>query len=284
MILKFLCRGVATVIGFIIALAFADNFLRDDGTFQPITSSSQSITNGNGLTLTPSPCVGACSIGITAPVSSPNGGTGVVSPTAHTIPVNEGASAQANTGTGTTGQCVGSGGASADPSYLGGCWRLLNTLTASASATLSDTSSMTSTYSEYLLIFENLLPTNNNSTCEIQVHSGGTFKNTTYLASVSFGALGGVSNVTTYIPCSQATNVPNSGGGISGHIMAFNPSSSAQATMWGGLFFYIAATAQLNQVGGIWNSAAATDGFQIVPVAGASPTWASGSVKLYGRL
>ena len=271
------------VLLFIEALAFADNFLRDDGTFQPITSSSQSITNGNGLTMTPSPCVGSCTIGITAPVSTANGGTGVVSPAAHTIPVNEGASAQANTGTGTTGQCLGSGGASADPPYAGGCWRLLNTLTASASATLSDTSSMTSTYSEYLLVFENLLPTNNNSTCEIQVHSGGAFKNTTYLASNNFGTVAPFTS-TTFIPCSQSANVPNTGPGISGSVMAFNPSSSAQATLWSGQLVYITSAAQINQVGGIWNSAAATDGFQIVPVAGASPTWASGSVKLYGRL
>lgn len=264
------------------AFAAADNFLRDDGTFQPITGSTQSITNGNGLTMTPSPCTGACTIGITAPVSAANGGTGVVSPSAHTIPINEGSSAQANTGAGTVGQCLGSGGASADPVYASGCWKLLNTLTASNSASLSDTTNVTSTYVDYMLVFDNLLPTNNNSTCEIQVHSGGSFKSTAYLATIV--ANGTASNVTTYIPCSKATDTPNSGAGIVGWIMIHNPSSSAQMALWNGQFTYISTTAQINQVGGGWNSAAAVDGFQIIPVAGASPTWASGTVKLYGRL
>lgn len=268
------------------AFAVADNFLRDDGTFQPITSSSQSVTATAPITVTPSPCTGSCTIALTTPITVPQGGTGNATATAHSLPINEGASAQANTGAGATGQCVGSGGASADPSYAGGCWRLLNTLTASTSASLSDTTNVTSTYNDYLLVFENLLPTNNNSTCEIQVHSGGAFKNTTYLASVNFvsGGLGSGSNVTTYIPCSQATNVPNTGPGIVGWIMIHNPSSSSQMTLWNGQFTYISTSAQINQVGGGWNSAAATDGFQIIPVAGASPTWASGNVKLYGRL
>lgn len=286
-IFRTLRLGAAIFLASVSALALADNFLRDDGTFQPITGSTQSITNGGGLTLSPTPCVGACTIAITAPVSAANGGTGVVSPTAHTIPINEGSSAQANSGTGTTGQCIGSGGGSADPSYLGGCWRLLNTLTASTSSTLSDTTSITSTYNEYVLVFDNLLPTNNNTTCEIQVHSGGVFKSTTYLGTINWsGGIGGSENTTTYIPCSQTTTTQNTAslGGISGFIMLHNPSATSQGAMWNGQFTYIATTAQVTKTGGIWNSAAAVDGFQIVPVAGATPTWASGTVKVYGRL
>lgn len=50
-------------------------------------------------------------------VSVAVGGTGVANPAAHTIPINEGSSAQSNTGTGTAGQTLISGGASADPAW-----------------------------------------------------------------------------------------------------------------------------------------------------------------------
>lgn len=282
-IFRTLRLAAAVFLASVSALALADNFLRDDGTFQPITSSSQSVTATAPITVTPTPCVGSCTIALTVPITVPQGGTGNITATAHSLPINEGTGAQANTGAGTTGQCMGSGGGSADPSYASGCWRLLNTLTASASSSLSDTTNITSTYNDYLLVFENLLPTNTNTTCEIQVHSGGTFKSTTYLASNNFGTIAPFTSA-TFIPCSQSANVPNTGPGISGSVMAFNPSSSAQATIWSGQLVYITSAAQINQVGGIWNSAAATDGFQIIPVGGASPTWASGTVKLYGRL
>jgi hypothetical protein len=285
---------VAVILAGLGAFALADNFLRDDGTFQPITGSTQSITNGNGLTLTPSPCVGSCTIGITAPVSTANGGTGVVSPSAHTIPVNEGSSAQGNTGTGTTGQCLASQGANADPAYKSGCRVLLATLTASASATIDDQTAcasancITSTYNDYELVFENILPANNNTTCEIRVHSqsgGAGFKAATYLSTAVFGSTSGVSasaaNFTTFIPCSQTTNVANSGAGVSGHIRIYNPSASSNPVQWEGRFVNINSTMQVNGVGGAWNTNAAIDGFQVLFSAG---NITSGSVKIYGLL
>lgn len=278
--------GGAIFFASIAAFAFADNFLRDDGTFQPVTSSSQSVTAGTGLAVSPTPCTGTCTIGLAVPVSVADGGTGNTTGAAHTLPVNEGTAPQGATATGSVGQCLGSGGASADPSFTGGCWVLLATLTANSSASLSDTTHITSAYADYEIVFENLLPTNNNTTCEIQVHSGAAFQSTAYLASINFvsGGIGTGTNLTTYIPCSQATNLQNTGSGLVGRIMVHNPSSSARAALWNGQFTYVSTTAQVNQVGGEWNSAAAVDGFQIIPVAGASPTWASGSVKVYGRL
>ena len=57
---------------------------------------------------------------VTLPVSVPNGGTGNATATAHSLPINEGTSAQANTGTGTAGQLLASGGAGADPAWQTG--------------------------------------------------------------------------------------------------------------------------------------------------------------------
>lgn len=54
---------------------------------------------------------------ITTPVSVPNGGTGDVSGTAHTVMLWEGTSAVGSAGPGSTGQVLQSNGSSADPSY-----------------------------------------------------------------------------------------------------------------------------------------------------------------------
>jgi hypothetical protein len=51
------------------------------------------------------------------PVPVTQGGTGNTTATAHSIPINEGTSAQVNTGAGTAGQVLTSGGAGADPSW-----------------------------------------------------------------------------------------------------------------------------------------------------------------------
>ena len=55
---------------------------------------------------------------LTVPVTTDHGGTGLVSPTAHTILIGEGALPLAEVGPGTAGQVVVSGGALADPNYV----------------------------------------------------------------------------------------------------------------------------------------------------------------------
>ena len=90
--------------------------------------SSVNIVNGTGLsesgTCNSTSSIN-CTVSLSTPVSTTNGGTGVSSPAAHTIPVNEGGSAQSNTGTGTAGQYLVSNGSGADPSFLDGNWVLL---------------------------------------------------------------------------------------------------------------------------------------------------------------
>jgi hypothetical protein len=56
--------------------------------------------------------------GLVVPVTTAHGGTGVVSPAAHTLMVAEGAAAMNQVGPGTAGQVVVSGGALADPNYI----------------------------------------------------------------------------------------------------------------------------------------------------------------------
>jgi hypothetical protein len=221
-------------------------------------------------------------IRLVVPVTAPNGGTGVVSPATHTIPINQGASAQANTGTGTIGQALVSGGASADPSYKSGVPVLLNTLTASTSATLSDTTSFTSTYNEYEIVFENIVPSAA-ATFELQVHSGGSFQTTGYIASAFFsnGASTANSAPTTFIQLNGS--IGSTTIGLSGTIRVYQTSNTAQPKQWTGQTSQFNGTSStyITMIGGFWNSTAAIDGFQVLMSTG---TMTSGTIKIYGIL
>ena len=241
-------------------------------------------TGGNGLTLSG----GGSTLGITAPVSAANGGTGVVSPTAHTIPINEAASSQNNTGTGILGQALISGGSSADPSYKSGVRVLLNTLTANnTSGTLSDTTSITSSYNDYEIVFENLLNATNLTACQMQVHSGGAFQATGYLANavtVASSTVLAVGNNVAGLLCSGPSELLNSGPGISGTIRIYSAAQTSSPKMMSGILshaFTGPAVLGLTTYG-YWNGGnGAVDGFQVQAIAG---NWVSGTIKIYGLL
>ena len=251
------------------------------------TGTVTSVTAGTGITTSPTAGItGSGSISITAPVTSALGGTGVVSPATHTIPINQGSSAQANTGTGTTGQCVVSQGASADPAYKSGCRVLLNTLTASNSATLSDTTSLTSTYNDYEIVFTNILPASNNVSAALVVHSGGSFQITNYISNVTSFSNGSAtvnaSNPTTDIPLSVVNLLPNTGHGLSGIMRVSNVAGTSTGKLWAGTIHFDGVTLTGTALcSGYWANAAAIDGFQIFMSTG---NITSGTVKIYGIL
>ena len=106
------------------------------------------------------------------------------------------------TSAGVLGQALISSGPGVAPAYQAGVRTLLNTLTASNSATLTDIASMTASYSEYDIVFENIVPATNTVTCEIQVYSGAAYQVTSYVGGALFGnsaAAAGFAE-TTYIP------------------------------------------------------------------------------------
>lgn len=213
------------------------------------------------------------------------GSTTVTSGTSGGVLTNT-AGSLGNTTAGTLGQALVSSGGTSPPTFQSGAWVLLNTLTASNSASLSDTTHVTSSYNEYLLVFENVQPATNNITCEIQLHIGGSFQATNYQNST----IGGNSSTpfsqanTTYIGCSPNASTANSGMGISGTALLFNPSSSAVIKSVTGDFVLsssVAGTVSTMLTGGMWNGTSPVDGFQVIMSSG---NIASGTVKLYGRL
>ncbi len=169
-------------------------------------------------------------------------------------------------------------------SCAGGGAVLLNTLTASGSATLSDTTSLTGTYTWYTLVFENIKPANGTGTpCEIQVHSGGGFITTSTYQTVAIANGTATTGVIAYIPCSGNSGAgvePDSSSAISGTIRVYVPTTAS--VNWEGQVTYQNAGASLweiVQVGG-FNPSITIDGFQVKFGTG---NISSGSIRIYGN-
>ena len=159
---------------------------------------------------------------------------------------------------------------------------LLNTLTASGSASLSDTSSLTASYTQYELVFENLIPATTSNTLVLQVHSGGSYQTTGYVTNSSTLSGNAVitDSPTTGIYLNHTTAQPNSGPGVSGTIRVFNPSASALHSWVGQTSYGSSGGVAPVQVMGFWNTSAAIDGFEVTESAGGNIT--SGVIKIYG--
>jgi len=191
-----------------------------------------------------------------------------------------------NTGAGTVGQALISGGSGADPSYKSGTRVLLNTLTASSSATLSDTTNFTSAYIDYELVFENVLPASGSNTLQLQVHSGGSFQTSSYVTNVlvAFSTTVAAAALTTHLQLSTGGTQHNAGPGISGTVRIFGPVSGTSAArqmtaaMSGNNSTPNALIVHSN---GYWNNTAAITGFQVLFSSG---NIASGTIKVYGML
>lgn len=164
---------------------------------------------------------------------------------------------------------------------------LLNVLTASGTANLQDTTSLTSLYGSYTIVFVNLLPANNGVTCQMLLQSGGTFKSSGY----SFSYMNGngtvfAGNSGTSLPCSwaDANEVGNSseGFGITGSYTIYTPSNAGITPQLQGSSTYTSNTGQQRQsfAAGSWGTPGAITGIQ---VSFSSGNVASGSIRIYGN-
>jgi hypothetical protein len=163
-------------------------------------------------------------------------------------------------------------------------WRLLNTLTASNSANLSDTTSFTSAYSQYMVVFENLIPATTNTQLQMQVNSGGV-QSTNYVDNGlvwSSGGSGGIGQSTSALVLTDAA-CANSSPGVSGEMRVNQPSQTASPKQWWGRFSYKATSAQVSQgamANGYWNGGnGALTGFQVQFSSGNIST---GMIRIYG--
>lgn len=160
------------------------------------------------------------------------------------------------------------------PGANGGSLVLLNTLTSG----YSDTTSLTSTYTNYLVTLDNIV-LGSTTNLGIEIQSGGAFKTSGYLSicSAMTASYVGTTN-TSYI---GTTIGQDSGGtvGACGHFYVYKPSATAFCII-SGQTSYIASSVLTSAVfTGFWNTSAVVTGLQLFPATGSV---SSGTMKIYG--
>lgn len=206
--------------------------------------------------------------------------TSVPTPTNHQTGVWTGSTTLQGLGPGNTGQGWFSNGASADPGFADGPRKLLNTLTASNSATLTDTTSITASYETYEVVLENIIPATASVTLEFQFQVGGTFQTTTYVSSSLFGtgSTTGSGSITTGASVGVNGDIPNSAPGLNGTYILSNPGQTLTCKIIYGQFAYGTRTGTSQ---GCYNGGSgAITGIQLLAATG---NLTSGKMKIYGR-
>jgi len=188
---------------------------------------------------------------------------------------------QARLGRGTYGANAILGG---DNKWVTSPRKLLNTLTASASATLDDTTSLTSSFSDYEIIFENVVPVTNAVNFFVRAQVSGAFQSTGYHTNV-VGMVAGTlsfSNSTTVL-LQSINDVPNTAGqGLSGRLILNGPVSTTNNNkILSGVFGYYNGTnmVTLTTAGQYDASQAAVTGLRFLFSSGNIST---GTIKIYG--
>lgn len=185
---------------------------------------------------------------------------------------------------GALGQALVSSGGTSQPTFKSGAWVLLNTMTASNSATLSDTTSITSAYTEYEIVAENILPATSGITLQFRFQVGGTFQSTSYLSANVFGntTTSASEALTTGVLFGHGSSVSNTGSGQFGRYLLSNPANSAGCQWIHGDYIFSNGTNAINGTsGGCYNSSGAITGIQLIASSG---NITSGVMKIYGRV
>jgi hypothetical protein len=107
-------------------------------------------------------------------------------------------------------------------------------MSAGGSGSLTDTTSITSTYNSYEIVLQNLIPSVNATTCAILLSSNGVFQTTNYKTAVSVQhttSAGTGTTATTYIPCSDVSTASTSPPGLSASIKISNTANTTMPKM-----------------------------------------------------
>lgn len=158
---------------------------------------------------------------------------------------------------------------------------LLNTLTASSSATLSDTTSITSTYRYYDIELDNITPASASAFTAV-FYVGGSYVSTNYN---SFAAIlaGAYTNTTSTTNVILASSVNTTTVGFSGLVTLVNPSSAnAYKHFFGQIANQPSGESYLEStmISGYLNNTTAISGIQFKFGTG---NIASGVIKIYGH-
>lgn len=163
---------------------------------------------------------------------------------------------------------------------------LLNTLTASNSSSLTDSTSFTATYKSYQIIITNLVPAASNVTLSFLYVVAGSAQVSGYLAQEIHASGVGIATtaITTFLPLGPTATVTGGNPGLSGSwIISDVASTTTTKTMYGTYTCLVPGPAAMTGTTGGWfntNNGAVT-GFT---VASSSGNLTSGTIKVYGIL
>ena len=167
-----------------------------------------------------------------------------------------------------------------------GNWCLLNTLTASNSASLSDNTNFTAAYTEYEIVFDGVRAATSGTTFEMRLYASGAYQTTNYLTSSwAFNAAGSAGYFpTTYIDIGCGAGMSNaSTAGMSGSLHIQNSNSGTKHTIVTGDLAVITATVgyiNICRVSAAYTGGAGTSGAQFFMGTG---NVADGAIRIYGR-
>jgi hypothetical protein len=179
---------------------------------------------------------------------------------------------------GSAGQILKSNGTTS--SWVNG-WTLINSISGTNAAALQDTTSLTSTYANYMIFIRNLIPITSAVTLQFQIYSGGAYQTSGYLGTGDIGNLTNYSSTTNILltrPLYAGTTYS-----LTGVLYLSNPSSTTLYKPISGIATY-GDTAANPAVQAFWTggafttNTAAITGFQISATSGN----VTGSVQIYG--
>jgi len=173
----------------------------------------------------------------------------------------------------------------ADGNWAKPNWSLLNTLTASSSANLSDTTSFALGYATYVVVFENVNPATASVQFQFQVSIGGTFQTSGYNGGALAYSGAGTGNAGNPGSCTNITdlNVQSGSIGVSGELWVNRPANTSGPKLcWGHSAFRSTIAQVYNGTlfhGGYAAANGAIDGIRFFFSSG---NIASGTIRIYG--
>jgi acyl CoA:acetate/3-ketoacid CoA transferase beta subunit len=138
--------------------------------------------------------------------------------------------------------------------------KLIAATTASGGTDITDTTSLTSTFDDYEIVLEEIVPGTNAQQLKLTLQSGGTFQSANYVeaANDANGASGGGSLFSAsqaFIALSSSNGLVNSGQGFTGRLFIHKPSQTATPRNVIGQTAGPSAanTAEVNNILGYWS-------------------------------
>lgn len=221
------------------------------------------------------------------PITVSQGGSGDSSLTAYAVVCGGTTSTgalQSVSGVGSAAQVLTSNGSSALPTWqnpASNSWILLNTQTASSSASLTFSSTyITSTYSSYAVVFTNIV---NASTSGLQMqwstNNGSTYLSTSYQSGVQYNTYNSntFNNASSTSICVLSSTAVNASSTFNGTCYLFLPTSAA-AAFNGQMFWQGTVTAN----GLVFGTNSGTTTINNIQFLFGTGNITSGTISLYG--